>query len=49
MNRRMTGSDSFGRIYKEAIMAYFKAISQNLLGEAEKNHKKPELASGLRF
>jgi hypothetical protein len=34
---RFINSDEYVRIYKEAALAYFKVLSQNLYGETEEN------------
>jgi hypothetical protein len=38
-NGRMSVNKKLERVLKEAAMAYFKVLSQNLPGGTEKNHK----------
>jgi hypothetical protein len=35
-------NDELERMWKEAAMAYFKLLSQQLIGEIEENRKTPQ-------
>jgi hypothetical protein len=39
---RMTVNNELERMWKEAVMAKFKVLSQHLPGRTEENHKKPQ-------
>jgi hypothetical protein len=36
------------RVWKEAVVAYFKVLSQHLCGGTEENHKISVLIAGLQ-
>jgi hypothetical protein len=40
---------NFERMWKEAVLAYFKELSQNLPGGAEENTRSSDRIAGLRF
>jgi hypothetical protein len=40
-------NDTFGRVRKEAVMAYFKVLFQHLKGQTEENYNKPVRIAGL--
>jgi hypothetical protein len=40
-------NNKFERLWKEAVLAYLRALSQHLPGRSEENHRKPQSGKSI--